>query len=58
MVFLLSEDMEKKKKVAPCIIVHGGAWEIPHHFTVPYIEGVQQAVRAGYDVLKNVSTGL
>ena len=46
---------EKRKQLIPGIIVHGGAWSIPDHLNIPYIEGVQQAARAGYEVLRKVS---
>ena len=42
-------------KRSPCIIVHGGAWSIPDIFLEPVYAGIQEAVKAGYEVLKNVS---
>jgi hypothetical protein len=46
---------EKKRKHSPCIIIHAGAWSIPNHFIEENYAGIQAAVKAGFEVLKNVS---
>ena len=46
---------ERKRKYSPCIIVHGGAWSIPDVFLDAYYAGIQKAVKAGFEALKNVS---
>lgn len=46
---------QKKSQHFPCIIVHGGAWSIPNPFLEKYYAGIQQAAKAGYGILKNVS---
>jgi hypothetical protein len=38
----------------PCVIVHGGAWAIPDDLKSITLDGVQQAARAGYDILLKV----
>ena len=47
---------EVRKKFTPCIIVHGGAWAIPDHYREVCCSGIQEAVKAGYTCLKNVSS--
>ncbi|XP_028402623.1 isoaspartyl peptidase/L-asparaginase-like [Dendronephthya gigantea] len=44
--------MEKIKRT-PCIIVHGGAWSMPDNLLDPIYAGIQEAVKTGYEVLKN-----
>ena len=44
----------KKSKFSPCIIVHAGAWSLPNPFCEAYYAGIQEAAKAGYQVLKNV----
>lgn len=39
------------RPVKPCIIVHGGAWNIPQTLTSRTLKGVQLAVSAGYSLL-------
>ena len=46
---------EKRKQLTPGIIIHGGAWSIPDHLNILYREGIQQAARGGYEVLRKVS---
>jgi L-asparaginase / beta-aspartyl-peptidase len=36
---------------APCIIVHGGAWQIPEALTERSLAGVRRACEAGYAIL-------
>lgn len=39
-------------RMAPAIIVHGGAWAIPQEFTERSLAGVRTASLKGYSVLK------
>ena len=38
----------------PCVIVHGGAYNIADIFVERYKSGTKSAAKAGYDVLKKV----
>lgn len=42
----------------PSLIVHGGAWSIPHDEVEPHINGCRNAARAGWGVLKNGGSAL
>lgn len=37
---------------APCLLVHGGAWDIPDAFVSDHLEGIQGAIEAGRAVLE------
>jgi len=42
----------------PMIIVHGGAWNIPDDLVDAYLEGVENAVKAGWEILKSGGTAI
>ena len=44
--------------MVPRIIVHGGAWNIPKDLEEPHIEGVEEAVLTGWNILKNGGSAL
>ena len=39
-------------KIAPVLVVHGGAWDIPDDFVEPHRQGVANALAAGYALLE------
>ncbi|XP_071963607.1 isoaspartyl peptidase/L-asparaginase-like [Antedon mediterranea] len=48
----MTETCTKKcKRIQPTVLVHGGAWTIPDSVSKPYVNGVQEAVKKGYEVL-------
>ena len=42
----------------PMIIVHGGAWNIPDDLVDAYLKGVENAVKAGWEILKSGGTAI
>lgn len=41
----------RRGPIQPSIVVHGGAWNIPHALTARTLSGVRRAARAGHEVL-------
>lgn len=54
-MFYFFRTTDLSKMVSPCVIVHGGAFNIPESYVKRYREGTQQAAKAGYECLIQVS---
>lgn len=46
--------MSSSQEIIPCVIVHGGAFNIPDSYVKRYSEGTQAAAKAGYQCLLEV----
>jgi len=42
------------QEIIPCVIVHGGAFNIPESYIVRYRQGTQAAAKVGYQCLIEV----
>ena len=47
--------MTEKNITKPCIIVHGGAFNIPESYVQRYTVGTQEAANVGYQCLLKVN---
>jgi beta-aspartyl-peptidase (threonine type) len=42
----------KKKNIAPALIIHGGAWDIPDDLVEAHKQGISKALKIGWKILK------